>query len=80
MILQSSKDFIENLDVMQIRDQVNDTFFKKRKRNITNYYNNHQIAIQSVHNNHYYAKLLSKISGRKEGDLEKHHSTLKNIY
>ncbi len=29
LILQISKDFIENLDAMQIRDQVNDTFFKE---------------------------------------------------
>ena len=29
LILQILKDFIENLDVMQIRDQVNDAFFKK---------------------------------------------------
>jgi hypothetical protein len=29
LILQTSKDFIENLDAMQIRDQVNDAFFKK---------------------------------------------------
>src|SRR6266536_2251355 len=29
LILQTSKDFIENLDVKQIRDQVNDAFFKK---------------------------------------------------
>src|SRR6266536_348447 len=29
LILQTSKDFIENLDAKQIRDQVNDAFFKK---------------------------------------------------
>src|SRR6266545_4216325 len=29
LILQTSKDFIENLDAMQIRDQVNDAFFKE---------------------------------------------------
>src|SRR6266498_3991768 len=29
LILQISKDFIKNLDVIQIRDQVNDAFFKK---------------------------------------------------
>src|SRR6266498_6050374 len=29
LILQTSKDFIENLDAIQIRDQVNDAFFKK---------------------------------------------------
>src|SRR6266511_2117860 len=29
LILQISKDFIENLDAMQIRDQVNDIFFKE---------------------------------------------------
>ncbi len=80
LILQTSKNFIKNLDVIQIRDQVNDAFFKKKKRNAINYYNNHQIAIQSVHNNHYYTKLLSKISNRKEGNLEEHHSTSKNIY
>src|SRR6266536_4662877 len=27
--LQTSKDFIENLDAMQIRDQINDAFFKE---------------------------------------------------
>src|SRR6266498_1922715 len=30
LILQTSKNFIKNLDVMQIRDQVNDTFFKEK--------------------------------------------------
>src|SRR6266498_4352737 len=29
LILQTLKDFIENLDAMQIRDQVNDIFFKE---------------------------------------------------
>src|SRR6266511_1716584 len=29
LILQTSKDFIENLDAIQIRDQVNDAFFKE---------------------------------------------------
>src|SRR6266498_3358217 len=29
LILQTSKDFIENLDAMQIRDQINDAFFKE---------------------------------------------------
>src|SRR6266540_2680912 len=29
LILQTLKDFIKNLDVMQIRDQVNDAFFKQ---------------------------------------------------
>src|SRR6266498_4441034 len=29
LILQTSKNFIKNLDVIQIRDQVNDAFFKK---------------------------------------------------
>jgi len=29
LILQTLKDFIENLDAMQIRDQVNDAFFKE---------------------------------------------------
>jgi len=29
LILQTLKDFIKNLDAKQIRDQVNDTFFKK---------------------------------------------------
>src|SRR6266487_3949285 len=29
LILQTSKDFIENLDLKQIRDQVNDAFFKE---------------------------------------------------
>src|SRR6266498_1718710 len=29
LILQISKNFIKNLDAMQIRDQVNDAFFKK---------------------------------------------------
>jgi hypothetical protein len=79
-ILQTSKNFIKNLDAIQIRDQVNDAFFKKKRRNATNYYNNHQIAIQSIYSNHYYAKLLSKIPGRKEGGLEGHHSTPKGIY
>ncbi len=80
LILQTLKDFIKNLNVIQIRNQVNDAFFKKKRRNATNYYNNHQIAIQSVHSNHYYAKLLSKIPGRKDGDLEKYHSTPEDIY
>src|SRR6266487_6416821 len=30
LILQILKDFIKNLDVMQIRDQVNDTFLRKK--------------------------------------------------
>ncbi len=29
LILQTSKNFIKNLDAIQIRDQVNDAFFKK---------------------------------------------------
>src|SRR6266536_3626082 len=30
LILQTSKNFIENLDAKQIRDQINDAFFKKK--------------------------------------------------
>src|SRR6266487_2949919 len=30
LILQTSKDYIKNLDAIQIRDQVNDAFFKKK--------------------------------------------------
>ena len=33
-----------------------------------------------VYSNHYYVKLLSKIFGRKEGDLEEHHSIPEDIY
>jgi len=65
---------------MQIRDQVNDAFFKEEGETQPTIIIITKIAIQLVYSNHYYAKLLSKIPGRKEGGLEKHHFTPEGIY
>ncbi len=56
LILQTSKDFIENLDVMQIRNQINDTFFKEEDETqptitiITKSQSNQSIVITTIPN------------------------------
>src|SRR6266498_2813625 len=56
LILQTLKDFIKNLDAMQIRDQVNDVFFKEEDETqptiiiITKSQSNQSIVITTIPN------------------------------
>src|SRR6266540_7495593 len=56
LILQTSKNFIKNLDAIQIRDQINDTFFKKEGETqptitiITKSQSNQSIIITTIPN------------------------------
>src|SRR6266540_5675919 len=56
LILQTSKDFIKNLDAIQIRDQINDTFFKEEGETqptitiITKSQSNQSIIITTIPN------------------------------
>src|SRR6266498_2826258 len=64
LILQTLKDFIKNLDVIQIRNQVNDVFFKKEGETqptiiiITKSQSNQSIVITTIPN--FSAKYLVK--------------------